>query len=417
MGELTSTGYKLKTANEWFEEEKKSYTSVDPNWNLDASTPDGLKLASDSEIWATLDELAQQAYNSKDPSKATGIDLDALAYISTGSPRKLGTASTVTMEYVGTAGTIVNKGSLFKSTVDGTQWASNAAVTLIDPTVENPNPNTVFATCQTLGAIAATVGDITNIVSPIAGLTSATNTSDATVGTNKETDAQLRERRQKSVASVGSNQVDNIYSAVASLDGISEVKIYENYTSSAVDGVDAHSIGIIVNGGDEDAIALAIYGKKNPGCGLSEMGTVTANHITKTVTSPVTGNHLDITFNRPNPINIKVDIAITKVGELPSNITTEIQQSVISYAAGQTEYTQGFRTTGFRIGDDVLLSNLYTPVNQVLGKYGQSYITSLSISRVDSAPNDPNDGSNPNIIIAFFELAQFINTNILPVVT
>ena len=405
MGELTSTGYKIKTANEWFEEEKKRYEAIDPKWNLDASTPDGLKLATDSEIWATLDELAQQAYNSKDPSKATGIDLDALAYISTGSPRKVGTASTATMEYVGTAGTIVNKGSLFKSTVDGTQWSSNAAVTLVDLNEGDPNPNTVLATCLTLGAINANVGDITNIVSPIAGLTSATNSSEAIPGTNQETDAQLRERRQKSVATVGNNQVDNIYSAIASLDNVSEVKIYENYSNDVdTNGVDAHSIGIIVNGSaPDDEIALAIYGKKNPGCGLSTMGS---QNVTKTVTSPVTGNQLDITFNSPEGVPIYIVIAITTDGNLPGNISTEISNAIISYAAGQTEYTQGFRTTGFRIGDDVLLSNLYTPVNQILGKYGQSFVTSLTISDVSKEA-----ATAANIEIDAFELATFNSGN------
>ena len=76
MAELTSTGYSVKSQNDWFDEEKQLYLDIDSNWNLDPSTPDGLKMAHDAEIFSALDEVLQQAYNSKDPNKASGYDLD-----------------------------------------------------------------------------------------------------------------------------------------------------------------------------------------------------------------------------------------------------------------------------------------------------------------------------------------------------
>ena len=61
MAEITSTGYQLKTQNEWFDEERQLYLDIDPLWNLDPSTPDGLKLAHDAEVFGALDEIGQQA--------------------------------------------------------------------------------------------------------------------------------------------------------------------------------------------------------------------------------------------------------------------------------------------------------------------------------------------------------------------
>ena len=420
MADITETGYQIKTANEWYDDEKKRYQAISPNWNLDPSTPDGLKLATDSEIWATLDELSQLSYNSKDPSKATGLQLDILTYLTTGSPRQLGSFSTVTMELTGLDGTLVAKGTLFESTVDGSQWSTDEGIVVDggDPTL--PPSNLVSATCTQRGATAAAIGDISKIVSPIAGLDSATNSTVATIGTDPETDAQLRERRQKSVAISGNNQTDNIFSSIAVANGVAEVKIYENFSSTTdvETTVPAHSLGIVVRGGDDDDVALAIYTKKNPGCGLASF-TNSNNQslaVTKSVTSPVTGNVANITFNRPEAVDIYINCSIQDDGTLPNStdpktpagyntVINEIKQSIISYTSGKTELQNGFKQGGFNIGDDVIQSALFTPINQVLGNYGSAYVVSLTIG------TDANDLSANPIDILFYQLAQFIDNN------
>ena len=107
----------LRPENQWYSEEQQRYLAIDSNWNLDPSTPDGLKLASDAEIWATLDELGLKAYNSKDPNKASGIELNTLYYLTTGKTRPLGTPSTVTLTVSGTDGTVIPAGSIVESSV------------------------------------------------------------------------------------------------------------------------------------------------------------------------------------------------------------------------------------------------------------------------------------------------------------
>ena len=59
MAEITDQGYQTKTQNQYFDEEKQRYLDIDPLWNMDPSVPDGVKLATDAEIWANLDELGQ----------------------------------------------------------------------------------------------------------------------------------------------------------------------------------------------------------------------------------------------------------------------------------------------------------------------------------------------------------------------
>ena len=111
MAEITDIGFILKTQNQYFEEELQLYLDIDPKWNTDPSTPDGLKIAHDAEIFGNLDEAALLAYNSKDPNKARGVDLDVICSL-TGTERSLGTPSNVALTIGGVVGTVIIEGKL-----------------------------------------------------------------------------------------------------------------------------------------------------------------------------------------------------------------------------------------------------------------------------------------------------------------
>ena len=64
MAEITENGYLVKTQNEWFEEELARYKDIDPNWNTDPSTPDGIKIATDSEIWSSESIISKAVWSS-----------------------------------------------------------------------------------------------------------------------------------------------------------------------------------------------------------------------------------------------------------------------------------------------------------------------------------------------------------------
>ena len=391
MAELTDNGYEIKTQNEWFEDEKARYIAIDPNWNLDQSAPDGVKLATDSEIWGNLDELGQKAYNSKDPSKATGDDLDSVASI-TGTLRGKGTFSNAGVNLVGTNGKIVLAGSLIESTDDGSEWAIDS-----DTTIAGVTAATVTAVER--GATQASIGAISKIVNPQSGWQSVTNPAVATPGTNPDTDSELRIERDNGVGLPGQNQIDSTFAAIANLDGVRRVKIYENDDTSPVDtnGLPIHSTAIIVDGGDNDEIASAVYNKRNPGPIQVEL----SNPVIVSVTSSVTGNIKDIKFNTPDQVDITIVYSITDDGTLPGNISQLIKDATLSYVDGDLlDASCGFNQTGFNIGEDVQSSRFYTPANNVIGQYGDSYVTSITV----------NGGSVA--AIGFEELSRFTDANI-----
>lgn len=397
MAEVTSTGYKLKTQNEWFDEEKQMYLDIDPLWNLDPSTPDGLKLAHDAEVFSALDETLQQAYNSKDPNKASGVDLDVIASL-TGTSRSEGTASTVTgfvLSGVASPLTTVPAGTIFESVTTGSRWTLDQQWTL-----DSSGQATVDITCTEVGPTEADAGTITRIITTVPGLTSCNNPSPATPGTEIESDSSLRVKRATAVGRPGNNQIDSMLGELYAVDGTRRVKVYENDTNTTdSNGLPPHSIAPIIDGGTDADVAMAIYIKKNPGVALYQAGTP----ISVDVTSPTYPDNVKtIKFSRPEYVDMIIAVTIKNDGSLPSNTQDLIRDAFIDFAAGGLVPAEfGFKVDGFDIGETVPYSTLYTPINKVIGQYGNSYVQTLTV----------NSGTT-NVAIAFNELSRWTSSNI-----
>ena len=391
MAEVTDKGYVSKQQSDWFQDEEDRYKAIDPDWNLDPSTPDGMKLATDSEIWANLDELGQKAYNSKDPSKAVDNDLDAISSI-TGAKRGKGTFSTSSVNLAGTNGTIILAETLIESVENGSRWAVDVDTVIAGVTV-------TAITAIERGDIQASIGTITKIVNPQSGWKSASNPAVAVVGANPDTNAELRIKRDNGVSLPGQNQIDSTIAAINNLDGVKRVKIYENDDTAPFDanGLPIFSTAILVDGGGDNEIALAIYNKRNPGPIQFEL---TAPVIVP-VTSPETGNQKDIKFNRPDYVDIVVVYEVTDDGTLPADIEQLIKGATLAYVNGELlDAEDGFNQSGFNIGEDVHSGRFYTPANKVIGKYGDSYVTSITVN------------AGASVAIVFEELSRFADANI-----
>lgn len=401
MAEVTSTGYKLKTQNEWFDEERQMYLDIDALWNLEPSTPDGLKLAHDAEIFGALDELIQQAYNSKDPNKASGIDLDVIAAL-TGTTRSEGTRSTVTgVVLTGVANTTtVPAGTRFRSRTTGTTWTLDQTWTL-----NTFGQAIVSLTSITVGPVEADANTITEIVDTVGGLTSVTNPTPATPGTDVELDSALRVKRATAVGRPGNNQIDSMVGELYAVNGVRRVKVYENDTNSAAvsddnpHGLPAHSIAPVIDGGLDTDVAMAIYIKKNPGVLLHQAGTP----YSIDVQSPVYPDNVKtIRFSRPLYVDMVINITIKNDGTLPSDVQEMIREAFIEFAAGDLVPAEfGFKVDGFDIGESVPYTTLFTPINKIIGQYGNSFVQSMTVN-----------GGTTNVTIAYNELSRWTTSNI-----
>ncbi|WVH13996.1 hypothetical protein CASP1_00075 [Alcaligenes phage CASP1] len=399
MAKVTEQGYVLKTLPEYLKDERDLYVAIDPKWDLDPSTPDGLKIAHDAEIWAAFDEALQQAYNSKDPNKARRIELDFVAAL-TNTFRKSGSPSNVDLHFTGVPYSTVLLGTVVESPSTGDRWEAIQSVQVgIDGIAIVPFRSVA------IGPIEALPNSITRMINVPTGITSVTNPGAAVLGTNEENDPSLRKRRQLEVARPGSNQIDSLYGNISTIQDVRRVAVYENPTALPdVSDENPHGIStphcydVIVDGGADDDIAMAMYLKKNPGTAQHQSGTP----VDVWVTSPSRSSHKSLMkFSRPVYVPVSVFVKIKDDGTLPPNAADLVKDAYMEYASGELTATAcGFRQGGFDIGQSVPYTAMYVPANKVIGQFGYAYVTEMTLN-----------GLSADVPIAYNELSQWsINT-------
>ena len=202
-------------------------------------------------------------------------------------------------------------------------------------------------------------------------------------------------RQAQSVAIPALTPFEAVDGAIANVSGVTRHKLYENDTGAVnSDGIPGHSIAAIVDGGDVTEIAQTIRGKK--GQGVSTFGSTTV-----TVPDKYDNPHA-ISFSRSSDVPIYVAITLKVFTGYTTQVGEQIKQAIADYINGLT------------IGDDVLLSRIYSPANLgvVSGGNAKYYdINSLAIGK------SAGTVAASNVVIAFNESASCSTANIALTVT
>ena len=280
-------------------------------------------------------QMAVQAYNNTSPATAFGVGLDRVVALN-GIRRKTATFSTAVVTITGTAGTIINNGVI--ADINGLYWYLPSVVTILSGgTVDTT------ATCAVAGRVTAAASDINKIVTPTYGWLTAINAEAALVGLNVETDAELRGRHALSAANASQSLFGGVYGAVAAVPDVLRYRGYENDTSAANDdGVPAHSITFVVEGGTDQNIAGAIYLHKSIGCGTN--GDV---HVSIPIGD---GSVSVINFYRPTYIPIYVQVTLTKLSGYTTADGELVKTNIMNYM------------NSLPVGEDVQVPSLYQPI-------------------------------------------------------
>lgn len=408
MATITDQGIAGLSLNDYLTALQNGWLSVDPKFNIDPDAPDGQLIGIQAEMFANLDEGLVEAYNSKDPDKATGEALRDIGKIH-GIPAKAATFSIAPLTVRGTAGRTFASGSIVRSNQDNSiSWI------VTNPIVVGANgTGSGFVRAASSGALNAAAGELTVIGTPTSGITSVTNLLAATPGQDEESDTDYRIRRSEVVAIGSSAQVDSMYAAIKNLDGVTDLKVYENpETTADALGIPGGSIAVVVNGGTDSAIAEAMYKKRGPTGPMYGGGGT--NQVEVPYTSDVTGNTATMRFQRALALPIYAVINVKRKGRLPDDIADRIRKAVVADSkrtlfAGDTSV--GFNQGGYDIGEVVPPGRLYTPTNKVLGQYGDSYATGITIGT--SAGSQAMTPIQP----AYNQLPVFDEDNISVVVT
>lgn len=300
---------------------------------LDNSTQDGQWIAIQAQAMNVCNQAMIAVFNSFSPAKAQGAALSSNVKIN-GITRDPATNSTCDVVISGDVGTVITNGTV-QDTVNRNTWNLPSTVTIPDG-----GSITVTATCAVSGPVTGDVGTLTIIGTPTDGWTGVTNTTSAAIGQPMQTDASLRLQQSRSTMLPSVTIMDGIVGGILSIPGVSECVGYENDTN-VVDsnGIPAHGISLVVEGGDAQEIATLIANKKT-------MGSPTYGTTTETVTDRA-GNTRIINFFRPVETTIYVSISLKALSGYTNAIGTAAAQSVADYIAGLS------------IGDVIYTTRLY----------------------------------------------------------
>ena len=355
---FTPDGIQVQTFQEIYDELAAGYRVIyGEDINLEPNSPDGQRVAIEAQLVLDSQSFGALEYNQRDPDFALGQSLNSIIKLS-GITRRPATRSQVDV-------TVVTDRPLtlpIDYTVEddlGQSWSTLAVRTLIAGTTTV----TVFAV--NFGAVAADPDTIVNPVTVVIGVQSVTNPASATVGVDEETDQELRVRRNRSLETPQSSSNGRMFTALASLPNVTDVAVYENDTATTdSDGIPAHSLWIVVEGGSVANIVETMTKNKTGGKGM--VGSVTGT-FSEPVARP-NGTTFTIvhsmTFDRPVDVPVLVRLDATR-----KDAANPVDEALIS---------QAIAARTFNIGENLLAGDLY----RLAFNAGENFIpTNLEISQ------------------------------------
>ena len=352
---------------------------------VDPDSQDGQFLAAIASAINDSNQAMIAVVQGFSPTYAQGAALSAQVKIN-GLTRLVPTNSTAIGTVTGTVGKVISNGVVRDS--NGNLWNLPASVTI-------PTGGTisVTVTAQTAGAIVALAGSINTIYNPQLGWQSFVSTADAVAGSPAETDAQLRVRQATSTSMPALGIKEAIYAAIGNISGVLRFTLYENDTETAdVNGIPAHSISAVVEGGTVAAIAAAIYGRKPPG--IKTYGT------TSSVQTDQFGLQTTINYFALQDVPVYFAITIKALTGYVSTTGTALINALVAFVSS------------LAIGEDVYASQAQAVASFISSPLGQTfYITAFTLG---TAPSPVGTG---NIAIAFNQAASCVASNITLTVT
>ncbi len=352
---LDASGMHIPTYEERMESLLAGYKQIfGTDVYLEADSKDYQLLSLFARAVDDLTAAVTDVYNARDPNYASGNALDLLLSLN-GIRRRSATYGTVTLTLTGAPGAVLPAGMQARDD-QGFLWRIPTAVTLGEDGKAEAS-----AACLTAGAILAPAGTITTIHTPTSTWNSVTNAEPSTPGRDVETDAAVRERRSLSVSLPSRGILDGLRSALADLDGVQYVSVLENAEGEEdANGLPAHSVCAVVDGGSDADIAKTLYLKKSPG--VKTYGSSSA------VYTDEWGNKNTMGFTRPTAVPVTIHVTLKQLDGWDS----DTMQAAIKAAVTAS-------VTSLGIGKPLIVSTLYGVIFTACGTSTPAFaVTSLT---------------------------------------
>lgn len=305
---------------------------------------------------------------------------------------------------------------------------------------QTPSGNVVFETTETVTLSSGTTSvkasaqaieggtdgnlpanKLTVMPSPPSGISSVTNpnaTGDENVtdtngnqlipGTDRETDAQLRERVIESTSIGGAATTGSIETALRELDGVRSVTVFPNSTDSTdANGLPPYSNEVIVAGGKNTEIAKALAQTVS----VTELfrlqsgiiGQNPPNHPYSVYVSAL-DTHVNVDFSRPTIVIATIDMSIVTTDNYIGD--DKLKDRIVEYIGGAD--TSGGTTPGLGAGENIFIDLLK---DEIVGEdTGVKGISSLVVD-TNSDNNDDRTTNADGIEVITVSNSEQIFTN------
>lgn len=210
------------------------------------------------------------------------------------------------------------------------------------------------------GKVLGLQNEINQVITPVSGLSSVNNITDISVGTDAETDSELRTRFMTARSGVSRSTWASMYNAILqTVTGASNLSLQEDLPSA--------SFEVIVEcpATEEQLLAETIFSNKPAGIGTT--GTSSKN------VADSEGNTHVINYSKPTYeyVHVKIELTYSTEISFPVNGKSTIAAAVLAYGAT------------LKIGNDLINQAFFKPVFETLG------ITSATINvAITAAPGD-----------------------------
>lgn len=327
--------------------------------NIEQNSPDGQWINILAQEKKDILDLFTQFYNNLDPDRAIGIPQQIL-YKLNGLIIK---AYTYSYTYVNVT---INESTSLQGldtnieSADGTGYTVRdtngnrwilAASTELEPGVHSLN----FRAAD-LGSITALPNTINVMKTVVRGVSSVNNPAGNYItGSTGETSAQFRLRRNQAMAVPSQGFDESTESQMLNLTNVTQCKVYDNRTDSVVNGIPAHGIWVIVQGGQPEDIGRVIYNNLPPGIPMKGEQSV---WVQKT-----NGDVVEVLYDVPTAVNLYVRATIKNF------TTTNLDENYIKEQLALTEY---------QIHERAESSTLLGTIKETIGDAGTPYNVEIS---------------------------------------
>jgi uncharacterized phage protein gp47/JayE len=243
--------------------------------------------------------------------------------------------------------------------------AEEGATDYVEVTMEAVTPGSY--------ANASLSGDVELVIStPVAGLDAITIQADSADGDDEETDAELRERREQSLALAGASTVEAIRAEMLQVTGVDRCTVFENPTGTTdALGLPPKSIEVLVDSDnapdyDNQELADEILLRK-------PAGTQTYGSISETADDSA-GNTYTVYWSEPTTVPAYVELDLTAATDGTYVGDTEVAEAIADWA-----------TPNLTVGRSLYSSDIVSVVADVEG-----------VTAVDVLATFVEDTASPN---------------------